>query len=169
MNDSYVIYFFNTHGVFVLFLIVILYLWFIEKSKEEALHILLAGGVTALISLAIKEIFGIPRPYVLEGTIAMAGYSVRTASLPSIHAALAFSLSTTVFLHQRRLGLILLTAAILISIGRVTANVHYPIDVVLGALLGVLIALIFEKIHILTHGTRSVRLLKIKNGKPRKN
>lgn len=132
----------------MLYIAVILYLWFVKKSKEEALHILLSGGVTALVALAIKETFGIPRPYILEGTIALAGYSVRTASLPSIHAALAFALATTVFLHQHKLGFALLIIAGLISVGRVVANVHYPVDIAFGVVLGAAVALIFEKIHL---------------------
>jgi undecaprenyl-diphosphatase len=155
MIDYPLIYFLNTHGVFVLFLIVLGYLWFFEKSYEEAKHIIITAIIAGAVVLILKELFSIPRPYITHDLPAYAGYSVRTDSLPSLHTALAFALSTTVALHQRRLGIALLLVAALIGFGRIAANVHYPIDVVAGAVVGTVVALLVENLRLPKHKHRS--------------
>lgn len=141
------IYFLNTHGVFVLFIFVLGYLWFWEKSKEEVKHILVASIIAGVVALLLKELFDVPRPYLTQGVLPLAGYSVRTSSLPSVHTTLAFALATTVALHQRRSGIIILLIAALIGFGRIVAHVHYPVDVALGAVVGTATALAIEKLH----------------------
>jgi undecaprenyl-diphosphatase len=49
---------------------------------------------------------------------------------------------------NRRWGIALIIMATLISIGRVMVGVHYPTDVLGGAVLGALAALI---VHLVTH------------------
>ena len=141
------IYFLNTQGVFLLLAGVLLYLWYIEKSREEALHILISSGLTTILVFLIKAIFAIPRPYQAYGLDALAGYAVRTTSLPSLHAALAFCLAATVILHQKRFGVILFVAAAIIGFGRIAAHVHYPLDIVVGSILGAAVALLTEELH----------------------
>lgn len=142
-----IIYLLNTHGVFLLIATVLFYLEFIEKSYEEVKHIILSSGITAVVCLLIKQILLVPRPYVVYHLEPLAGYSVRTASLPSLHAALAFALATTVILHQKKTGTILFLLAILISYGRVIAHVHYPADVLFGSVIGIIVALALEHVH----------------------
>ena len=45
------------------------------------------------------------------------------------------------------MGWFYLLAAILIGVARVMANVHYPADILGGALLGTLVAIVVEKTH----------------------
>ncbi|MBI2409540.1 phosphatase PAP2 family protein [Candidatus Kaiserbacteria bacterium] len=61
-------------------------------------------------------------------------------SFPSGHAAFFFALATAVFFYDRRWGTGLFTAAIFISFARVAAGVHYPSDILGGAVLGILAA-----------------------------
>src|SRR3990170_1466073 len=95
------IVFLNTSGVFVLILLVLAYLWFIEKSYEETLHIILALVFTATVSIFLKELFHLPRPFEVAQIGPKAGFAT-LASFPSLHTALAFALATTVLFHQRR-------------------------------------------------------------------
>lgn len=72
-----------------------------------------------------------------------------SGSFPSEHTIIAFALSTTVFLHDRKVGWAFLVSSLLIGIARVLANVHYPIDIVGGAFLGTIVAVIVERMHFL--------------------
>lgn len=59
------------------------------------------------------------------------------SSFPSDHAVLFFTLATGIFLVSRRPGLLLYAHAIVvISLTRVYLGVHYPSDILAGALLG---------------------------------
>jgi undecaprenyl-diphosphatase len=58
-------------------------------------------------------------------------------SLPSDHATAAFTLAFGVFAFlSRRWGLVLAVAALLIGFARVWVGVHYPGDIVAGAVIG---------------------------------
>lgn len=68
-------------------------------------------------------------------------------AFPSSHSAEAFALAVTVFMHDRKVGWWFLISALTIGIARVVANVHYPVDIIGGAFLGTIIAVIVEKVH----------------------
>ncbi len=147
MIDTPFLVFLNTHGVLLLVVFIFIYEFFLIKKKEVALHMLVSVFFAFLFSLVLKELFLIPRPYLATGEAALAGLTYYS-SLPSIHAAISFALATTVTLHQRLLGVMLFTVAALISLGRVMANVHYPADIAIGMLIGVLTGVIFNQIHV---------------------
>ncbi len=75
----------------------------------------------------------------------------------SSHAANVFALATYVFLAIRPLGKWLIPWAILVSFSRIYLCVHYPSDVTMGAVTGVLLGVLFYKIS-------SIIFNKIKNG-----
>ena len=70
-------------------------------------------------------------------------------------AAVAFSLATTLWLYDKKLGVAYFILAILVALGRVTANVHYILDVIIGSMIGTMVAIVVNKL-------RLFRLLKIK-------
>lgn len=59
-------------------------------------------------------------------------------SFPSDHATVAFAIACSVWLRRPRLGAALLAAAVLVALGRVYAGVHFPSDVLAGAVVGCL-------------------------------
>jgi undecaprenyl-diphosphatase len=63
-----------------------------------------------------------------------------TYSFPSGHATVSFACATTLALSVPRLSIPLYTLAVLISFSRVYVGVHYPLDVLAGAILGIAIA-----------------------------
>lgn len=147
MINSPFISLFNTHGVVFLVVIVIFYKFYIAKQPEAAYHALLSVISVMIFTVILKELFLIPRPYLVAGGTAYAGMA-GFSSLPSTHTAIAFGLATSIATSDRRLGIILFFLAALIGIGRVLARVHYPLDIFVGAAVGVLTALIFNQIHI---------------------
>ena len=147
MIDSPIIGFLNTQGVLVLVVFVVLYEIFIVADREVAWHILVSVLATLVFTLVLKELFLVPRPYYTPGVVARAGMN-GYSSLPSTHTAIAFVLATSVSLHQKTLGVLLFTIAALVGVGRVLANVHYPLDIVIGMFVGVLTGVIFNQIHL---------------------
>jgi undecaprenyl-diphosphatase len=60
------------------------------------------------------------------------------SSFPSDHAVLFFALATGMYLVNRKLGILLyLHAVVVISLPRIFVGIHYPSDIVAGALLGI--------------------------------
>ena len=68
------------------------------------------------------------------------------ASFPSGHATFFFALGMAVFFVNRKWGMWFLISACLIGIARVFAGVHWPSDILGGALLGIVSTLIIKHV-----------------------
>lgn len=107
---------------------------------------IIAVLVEKVIAFIIKSIYFFPRPYIVNRKPTFVTIPPIDSSFPSEHTALAFALATIIYLHNRKLGTILFFVAAAIGLARIFANVHYPIDVVSGLVMGVTIGLICDKI-----------------------
>ncbi len=129
--------FLNTYGPLMILVGTVLYMTFIQKYRAIAI-LLFAASLTTLVVVFIKELYLVPRPFRLEGSFPKAGLHYYS-SFPSSHAALSFCIAVVGYLYYKHLGIVLFALAILISLGRVWANVHTPLDVVMGALVGLIV------------------------------
>ena len=85
----------------------------------------------------LKAVFHRTRPcHVLPDVHLLAGCT-RSFSLPSNHASNMFAIATVAWLTFRRWRLALFALAAAVAYSRIYLGVHYPSDVVLGALWGV--------------------------------
>lgn len=66
-------------------------------------------------------------------------------SFPSGHAIYFFAFSTIVYYYHRKLGVLFLILSGSICLARVAAGVHYPSDVLVGAVLGSLVGLVVHR------------------------
>ena len=125
-------------------------LWVIDGKikKEQVAHALFSSFTAWLIAFSIKTLFPTVRPFLADGRNALTLTVPGDGAFPSEHAAIAFALSVTIFMHNKKVGWFYLISAIVIGVARVLANVHYPVDIVGGALLGTLVAVIVEKTHL---------------------
>jgi len=130
---------FVTSHVFLVFLPLVILL--AVKEKRKLVPALATGLVAVALADAgsniLKEIFMRQRPCsALEHVHLLVGCG-RAYSMPSNHAANAFAFAVTLwFMLRSRLNPLLLAAAALIGFSRVSVGVHYPSDVLVGALLG---------------------------------
>lgn len=125
-------------------------LWIVDGKikREQVAHAIFAGLFACGLAILIKHLIPAQRPFMVNGGEVDVLYRPLSSSFPSEHTALAFSLAVTVFMHDRKVGWYFLAAALLIGIARVIANVHYPIDIVGGAFLGITTAVIVERVHL---------------------
>ena len=61
------------------------------------------------------------------------------ASFPSGHTIIMFALATAIYFYDRRFGWFLFVLGALVGIGRVAGGVHYPTDILGGAILGIIV------------------------------
>lgn len=96
------------------------------------LSVLLARG---LILEFIRFIYYRPRPDLVLSIDTLIE-TPALSSFPSGHATVFFALGTAVWFLNKKWGLFLIIAAALISIARIFVGVHWPLDIVAGALIG---------------------------------
>lgn len=107
---------------------------------------IVAIGITFLLCQVIKLLVLRLRPHDdLPGLMPLIG-SPDKYSFPSSHAAGTFCIAMSIgFFYRSAIPLVFLVAFI-ISISRFFAKLHYPSDILAGAVIGVLVALIVSSI-----------------------
>lgn len=102
----------------------------------------LLGAVlgTSLVVYALKELIGRVRPcHVYAWAHAVHVAAPTSPSFPSGHSAGSFAFAAFVFALHKSWGMLALVLASLVAASRIALGVHYPSDVVVGAILGMTI------------------------------
>ena len=97
------------------------------------------AALAALVALGIGQLLGMalprPRPFIDMPVTVLVPHAPDT-SFPSDHAILMFSTTVVLASVSRRLSACLAAFSCLVLVARVYAGVHYPADVLGGAVLG---------------------------------
>jgi membrane-associated phospholipid phosphatase len=105
----------------------------------------LAGTIAvllgSLLSGAIKEAVGRLRPPFADPSFVAATSAPDTPSFPSGHTTTAFAAAAAVGVFYPRLRVPLYCVAALVGLSRIYLGVHYGLDVLVGAVLGISIGL----------------------------
>ena len=124
-------------------LLVVIVTFFIKKTRNfcRSLTITLITGLIPC-NLIFKPIVARLRPYQLNTNIKLLVAPEIDASFPSGHTFFSFAFATVCFLYNKKLGIAMYILAFIMAFSRLYLYVHFPTDVIFGALLGVLTAVI---------------------------
>jgi len=144
LTESIVVFF----AEYLPYLLLIWCVWFLFVSHKDwrARLTLLGEGILVLIFARgvvvsiIHYFYPTPRPYLVLGLEPLVIAS--SSSFPSSHATILFAIGVTLFYFRKRLGLLFLGAAFLNALARVASGVHWPIDIIGGAGLGIIVGII---------------------------
>jgi undecaprenyl-diphosphatase len=115
-------------------------LFLIVGTTRTCWAVLAAGGaigISVSVFILVKKWVGRPRPFEKWCDISSLIVPPDKFSFPSGHTMTAFSVYAVYSSLIPGSGVLFLPIAILLGISRVFLGVHYPTDVVVGALLGV--------------------------------
>ena|SRR3990172_12259034 len=149
--------FFASILIWILFLALPVFYGMGKVKKEMVFHAFLAFFAAWLFGQMIKDLIPTTRPFLVTGAPPLTLTNPEGTSFPSTHAASVFSLAVTVWLHNRKFGIFYIAGAIGVAVGRVLASVHYPVDVVAGAILGTFVAIVLNNLHIRFTTARSTK------------
>ncbi len=118
-------------------------LLFFKKTRKCGIIMAITLIAGLLIgNIALKNIFARPRPFVLDPTkIANVLISPPSSySFPSGHTLSSIECAVAIWLCNKKWGIPAIILAVLIAFSRNYLYVHYPTDILAGAVLGVAIA-----------------------------
>lgn len=127
-------------GILWYLLIAVLAVGFGEAGRQAALQCAMAGISGLLVYRFLKNRLVRERPYMTHAAIICAGRPLDRFSFPSGHTLHAVSFTLIASTAVPMLALLLVPVAALIALSRVVLGLHYPSDVLAGALLGAGIA-----------------------------
>ncbi len=128
----------------ILFLIIL----FLKGKNRRGIIVALISAIIARFVFveAIRYFVYSPRPFlVLENIHQLVGHDMES-SFPSGHASFFFALAMSVYFFNKKTGLAFLILAGLISIARIFVGIHWPLDILAGAVLGVLTSFGFRRL-----------------------
>lgn len=120
--------------------------------RREWKHAAYEAGWSALLglvaALALGELIGRIRPFRADGSVSLLiPAPLSEYSFPSAHTAVAFAIASALAYAHASFGFIAFVLAFLVAFGRVGAGVHYPSDVLAGALVGFSAFLVVRYLH----------------------
>ena len=119
-------------------------------ARLSAIIVGLRACVAVVGALATNALIGLvwyrPRPFLVLENVHKLITKGAEKSFPSDHATFAFALAFSVFFVYRRWGLAMLVLAVCVAVARIFVGVHYPSDVVAGAIMGLIWALVARTI-----------------------
>lgn len=127
-------------GVFWYVLIAMLPVWFGEQGVFVALHMLLVGGLSLTLYKLLKISTLRDRPCDYLADIHRHGPVLDRYSFPSGHTMHAVGFTAVILGYFPMLGIILTPFVFLVASSRLILGLHYPSDVIAGALIGATIA-----------------------------
>ena len=123
-------------GIFWILLAVIFL--FFKKTRKTGLMMgvaLLCGLIVG--NLTLKPLIGRIRPYDLNPGVSLLIDKLHDFSFPSGHTLSSFEGATVLLIRDKRFGIPAMILAAIIALSRLYLYVHYPTDVLAGAVLGI--------------------------------
>jgi len=131
--------------------------WFRAEKNQPVVRVhLIASLFGCFIAMALARALALLLPFRLrplheEGLSFLLPYNMKPTALegwssfPSDHAVLFFALSTGMFYISRRVGIFaLLYTTLFVGLPRIYLGLHYPTDIIGGAFIGIVVALLCQ-------------------------
>ena len=142
MDEIMVLVFNNLVGPLgQLWIVVGLVLLVIPKTRTCGAAVLLSYVASFVIGNEwLKDLIARPRPCAVDDTVLLIVKKPGSFSCPSVHTYLAFSSAMAIYHYYKKVGIGVFVFAALVGFSRMYFFVHYPTDVLFGAVLGIMTA-----------------------------
>ena len=113
-----------------------------KKLRKTGIGIAIALILGVIIgNFFLKNIVARIRPFDLVEGINLLINAPKDFSFPSGHTLSSISSATVIFMNNKKIGIYFLILAVLIAFSRLYLYVHFPSDVIGGAVLGIIIGI----------------------------
>ena len=130
---------YSEHILVAAFLI-ILAVNFKKYWKPLVLSLSAAGVSRFIVGTSIRFLWFRPRPFAAMHVNQLVYHDPLEGSFPSGHALFYFALSYVIYAYNKKLGTAFYIFSLLIVFSRVYVGIHWPADILAGAIIGTLVA-----------------------------
>ena len=127
-------------GVFWYSLMACLLIWFGKSALLPVTHMILAGLTCTLLYKWLKAKTSRPRPYQVNREIILGTNPLDPYSFPSGHTLHAVAFTIVLLGYYPAMAWLAVPFTALVALSRVVLGLHYPSDVLAGALISTLVA-----------------------------
>ncbi|MFA5932427.1 MAG: phosphatase PAP2 family protein [Candidatus Paceibacterota bacterium] len=120
----------------------------LEKKKEFSV-VFFSGFLAYFISVLLKVLFHTLRPFLALPNVQSLFFESGFA-FPSGHATFFSAIALSIFFLHKKAGYVFMALALIIGLARITAGVHFPIDILGGFVIGGIVS------YLVAYFTKSV-------------
>lgn len=125
-----------TYVVYAVYPIALILLMFDRDPRFW--RVLLAPSISFVLVSIFRKVVNAPRPYEVTGKEPIIKKETEGNSFPSRHVFSVFVIASTLFFISKPLGVLLMLFGIVLAVLRVIGGVHFPKDVIAGAIIGII-------------------------------
>ena len=132
--------------MYAMILVVLVYAIWNYRCWRDMVLVAIGSALVArfVVASGIRYFYYHARPYWILADSHLLLARETESSFPSGHTIFVFALATGVYLYNKKAGRWFYIFACLVGFARVFAGVHWPYDIVAGAILGILVALVCD-------------------------
>ncbi len=146
--NKMMIFFTNLGDAGIVWILLAIVLLCFKKTRKCGLLILIAMGIGLIIGNGlIKNVVKRARPCWLDSSVPLLIKKPLDYSFPSGHTLASFEAFVMIFLHNKKWGIVSGLLAVLIAFSRLYLFVHFPTDVLAGAIFGTVISIVTYKMY----------------------
>ncbi len=142
---------FSAEMLGIILLLGLIYFLFSHEHKGQGFHnviVVLGVALSAwAVSWMIKHIYPSPRPFVVLDNVTKLINHGRMDSFPSGHATFFSAIATVLYFYHKKIAILYGVGAIIIGISRVMAGIHWPIDILVGYIIGGIVATLVYHVY----------------------
>jgi len=116
------------------------------KTRKCGICVLLSYLLAYVTGDILKDLIARPRPFMVDDTVSLLIKKSTSYSCPSVHSALAFASASSIYQRFKKPGTFVLIFAALVAFSRMYSFVHYPSDILFGAVLGIAVGFVVKKL-----------------------
>lgn len=141
--DKIMIFITNLGDAGIVWILLAIILLFMKKTRKCGILMIISMGIGVIFgNIILKNLIARPRPCWIDRSIKLLIETPKDYSFPSGHTLASFEAAIMIYLNNKKAGLISIIMACLIAFSRMYLFVHFPTDILGGAILGTVISIL---------------------------
>lgn len=118
----------------------------VNLVKKGVVNLAIPLGIAIVISESISAIYVRQRPFVTDSKVHLLVPHAADGGMPSHHIVFMAALVASIYYYDKRSATFFALLTLITGVARVVAGIHYPSDILIGALIGAIIVYVYHRI-----------------------